>query len=171
VVPQALSQGRIIVPGTRHQLGMCGLFPPSSAQRRPVAAAGHVFDTKACVPGLLWLGFGELCAPDVPAGAYKDLAAEHTLWVVDGVPEPGAGPAGEAPAVVWQHFAGLLEELATKDATLFLLAREVPEWFEAADGTADPAVRAALLRIGGTLAGLPLMESDERLTVEGISGS
>lgn len=159
------------MPGTPRQLGACGLFPPSSAQQRPLAAAGHVFDTKACVPGLLWLGFGELCLPDIPPGALEVLAAEHDVWVVDDVPPPGDAPTGVNPAVAWQRFADLTTELARKDATLFVVARDVPEWLEAAEGAADPAVRSALTLIGGTLAGLPLMESDERLAGEGVSGS
>lgn len=159
------------MPGTPRQLGTCGLFPPSSAQRRPLAAAGHVFDTKTCVPGLLWLGFGELCVRDVAPGAFEVLAAEHNVWVVDDVPPPGHAATGVNPAVAWQRFADLMTELARKDATLFVVARVVPEWLEAAEGAADPAVRSALILIGRTLAGLPLMKSDERLAVEGISGS
>ncbi|MFJ6025996.1 hypothetical protein ACIQCN_00825 [Pseudarthrobacter sp. NPDC092424] len=168
---RALSRGRIIVPGTPRQLGTCGLFPPSSAQRRPVAAGGRIFDAKACVPGFLWIGFGELCAADVPAGVFTVLAAGHSLWVVDDVPPPGTGTAGRAPAAAWQRFADLLEELAAMDAALFLAVREVPEWSEAAGSATDPEVREALLRIGGMLSGLPRTESHERLAVEGISGS
>lgn len=171
MAPEALSRGRIIVPGSPRQLGTCGLFPPSSAQRRPLAAAGHVFGTKACVPGFLWLGFGELCVPDVPPGAFAALATGHDVWVVDNVPPPGQAPTGADPAVAWGRFADLVTELAAKDATLFVVAREVPEWLDAAEGAPDPAVRSALTRIGGMLAGLPLMESDKRLLVEGISGS
>ena len=166
MVPQALSRGRIIVPGTRHQLGTCGLFPPSAAQQRPVVAAGHIVEAKACVPGLLWLGFGELCAVDVPAGAFKALASEHDLWVVDEVPRAGSGPSA-----VWRRFAEVLAELAVTDAALFLVAREVPEWFEAAETAAGPETREALLRIGNMLAALPLMQSAERPTLEGMSGS
>ncbi|MFD5276661.1 hypothetical protein ACFWIX_03765 [Pseudarthrobacter sp. NPDC058362] len=168
MAPEALSRGRIIVPGTQHQLGMCGLFPPSSAQRRPVAAAGHILEAKACVPGLLWLSFGELCAPDLPPAALKALAAEHSLWVVDDVPPPGAVPSGVSRPGTWRCFADVLAALAATNTALFLVAREVPRWLEAA--AADPEAKEPLQRIDGMLAGLPLMESDVRL-VEGISGS
>lgn len=129
-------------------------------------AAGHILETKACVPGLLWTGFAELCVTDVPPAAFKSLAAKYSQWVVDDVPEPGSGPAA-----AWRRFAELLQELAKADAALFLVAREVPGWCEAAGAATDSEVREALLRVGGMLAGLPLMESDERLSVEGISGS
>lgn len=171
MAPDALSRGRIIVPGTPRQLGTCGLFPPSSAQRRPVAAAGHVLDAKACAPGLLWFSFAQLCAPGVTADAVRELAAKHDLWVVDDVPAPGQAAAGMDPDAAWPLLAEMAAELAARDATLFLVAHEAPDWFGAARAAADPAVRTGLGRLGRMLAGLPLMESDERAAVEGISGS
>jgi cell division protein ZapE len=149
----AFARGRIITPGTEHQLGTYGLFPPTVAQQRTLRPATQQFSAKSAEPDLLWISFAELCGGEASQADYEALAGQHGTWVIDGVPAP-VGSEQESPA--WQRFGTLVEVLYERDVTLFLVGPRFP---------------ADLAPIAHRLSELARVESTEEAPVEGISGS
>ena len=151
----AFARGRILTPGTEHQLGTYGLFPPSFAQQRTLKPVTQRFSAKNAEPELLWISFAELCAGQASRADYEALAGQHSTWVVDGVPAPETvGSEQESPA--WHRFGTLVDVLYERDVTLFLI------------GAGSPA---DLPRVASRLSLLTWVESTEEAPVEGISGS
>ena len=150
----AFARGRIITPGTEHQLGTYGLFPPSSAQQRTLRPAQQRFTAKSAEPELLWISFAELCAGQASQADYEALAGQHTTWVIDGVPAPGTDPSQKSPA--WHRFGTLVDVLYERDVTLFLIGSGLP---------------ADLPRVAGRLSLLAWVESNGGPPTEGVSGS
>lgn len=146
---QGFGRGRVIVPGTVHQLGTFGLFKPPPSQGRVLNVSGAGLAVRLADAGLIWLSCGELCSGKVSAADAAALAAEYGTWVIDGVP----GQNG-ADGAVWQRFARLAAVLEDCDVTVFVIAAAVPTW-----GPENPLSRLALL------------ESSEELPAEELYGS
>jgi cell division protein ZapE len=151
----AFARGRIITPGTEHQLGTYGLFPPSPAQRRTLTPTTLQIAAKNAEPELLWISFAELCDSRVSAADYEALASRHKTWVVDGVTAPEANPPPQQSAA-WQRFRTLVDVLYAHDVTLFLVGS---------------GLSADLARVAGRLSLLELVESADVLLVDPASGS
>ncbi|WP_457963042.1 cell division protein ZapE [Arthrobacter sp. D1-29] len=149
------SRGRIITPGTEHQLGTYGLFPPSSAQHRTLMTAGGPLTAKNAEPDLLWTSFAELCSGALSEADYHALAGQHTTWVIDGVPAPDADRSAQKTAA-WDRFGALVGILYERDVTLFLLGTRLP---------------ADMAKIAPPLSFLEYVESAADTTAEEISGS
>ncbi|MEW9870271.1 AFG1/ZapE family ATPase [Arthrobacter sp. HS15c] len=171
----ALVNGRIITPGTEHQLGTYGLFPPSAAQRRTVTPGAVPLTARNAEPELLWIGFAELCGGAATRADYRTLVDRHSTWVIDGVPDPEAVSAEEAPA--WRRFGDAVEALCEQGRTLFVVSAHAPHWERATvawqgasiPGAADvPEVMAGIAR---RLSGLVRVESTSGAVPEGVSGS
>ena len=171
----ALVHGRIITPGTEHQLGTYGLFPPSSAQQRTLMPGAVPFTARNAEPELLWIGFAELCGGAAERADYGALADRHSTWVIDGVPDPEAVSAEKAPW--WVRFAEALEALSEQGTTLFVVSAHSLDWERAAaawqrtrtPGVTDvPEVMAGIAR---RLSVLVRVESDAGAVPEGVSGS
>ncbi|HEY8700065.1 MAG TPA: AFG1/ZapE family ATPase [Arthrobacter sp.] len=151
----AFSRGRIITPGTEHQLGRYGLFPPSPAQQRAIRTSTLKLTAKSAEPELLWITFAELCGSQVPAADYEDLAGRYGTWVIDGVPAPAADPSPQkSPA--WHRFSTVVDILYARDVTLFLL------------GT---GLSMDLAHIASRLSLLELVESADVPVVDPAAGS
>lgn len=151
----AFARGRIITPGTEHQLGTYGLFPPSFSQQRMLKPATRQFSAKNAEPELLWISFTELCAGQASKADYDTLASQHSTWVIDSVPAPG--PAGsEQKSPDWHRFGTLVDVLYDRDVTLFLIGAGLP---------------ADLPRVATRLSLLTRVDSTEEAPAEGISGS
>ncbi|MGK3956981.1 AFG1/ZapE family ATPase [Arthrobacter sp. R4] len=171
----ALVHGRIITPGTDHQLGTYGLFPPSAAQQRILTPATVPLTAKNAEPDLLWMGFAELCGGAAALADYRALADQHSTWVIDGVPDPEAVSA--EMALGWIRFAEAVEALRERGRTLFLIGHSPLDWDRAtvawrgahSPGTSD--VPEAMARIARHLAVLVRVESAAEAVPEGISGS
>ena len=165
-----LRQGRIIVPGSSRQLAAYGLFLPQPDQHRILHSGSRTFHAKALEHELLWISFDELCAPGTTSDDYTGLAAGPELCVIDGVPPPEAADVGFR-AEAWEQFAAVLAVLAARNATVFIVGNRRMEWAAASSAAQDARLRASLDGIGRLLAGLKRIESDETVTVEGVSGS
>lgn len=125
--PSRFSLGRVITPGSAHQLGTLGLFPPSAAQQRIITPGTQPVTAKSAEPELLWVTFDELCGGLTSTPDYLALAAAHSAWVIEGVPYPLADAAmGSAPA--WQRFTNVVDVLHECDVTLFLLTHGPLDW-------------------------------------------
>jgi cell division protein ZapE len=151
----SFAKGRIITPGTEHQLGAYGLFPPSPVQRRTLMPATLKLSAKNAEPDLLWISFGELCTRGASAADYEALARRHGTWVIDGVPAQEADPSLQQLSV-WDSFSTLVEVLYAHDVTVFLV------------GT---GLSADLARADGRLALLEIVESADVPAVDPASGS
>ncbi|UZX04045.1 cell division protein ZapE [Arthrobacter sp. CDRTa11] len=149
------ARGRIITPGTEHQLGTYGLFPPSSMQHRTLMTAGGPLAAKNAEPDLLWTSFAELCAGTVPEADYHALAGQHAAWVIDGVPAPDTDQSPQKSAA-WERFGTLVGILYERDITLFLIGTRLPP---------------DMARIAPPLSFLEYVESAGDIIVEEISGS
>jgi hypothetical protein len=171
----ALAHGRIIVPGTEHQLGTYGLFPPSDAQRRILTPGTVPLTARNAEPELLWVRFADLFGGAATRGDYEVLADWHTTWVIDGVPDPVAVFAERAPG--WIRFGEAVEVLSERGRTLFLIGPHPLEWESATvawqdsgiPGTTD--VPQAMAGIARRLSVLVRVESAGEDVPEGISGS
>jgi cell division protein ZapE len=170
----ALAHGRIIVPGTEHQLGTYGLFPPSAAQRRVLTPGAVPITARNAEPELLWVEFAELCGGAITRKDYEALADLHTTWVVDGVPDPVAASADKAAD--WIRFGEAVEVLSERTRTLFLIApgpldweRATAAWQGGVPGTTD--VPQAMAGIARRLSVLVQVESPGDAIPEGVSGS
>jgi cell division protein ZapE len=172
----ALAHGRIISPGTEHQLGTYGLFPPSAAQQRVLTPTTVPLTARNAEPDLLWMGFAELCGGAATSADYRALADQHTTWVIDGVPDPEAASAEKA--LGWIRFGEAVEALSVRGTTLFLIGHRPLDWERATvawqgvhvPGAAD--VPAALAGIARRLAVLVRVESAAgAVPEEGASGS
>lgn len=170
-----LAHGRIITPGTEHQLGTYGLFPPSAAQQRTLTPATVPLTAKNAEPELLWIGFAELCGGAATHADYAALADQHTTWVVDGVPAPDAVSAEMAAR--WIRFGEAVEALRERGRTLFLIGPVPLDWDRAtrawqnADIPGWTDVPAAMARIARRLAVLVRVDSASDAVPEGVSGS
>ena len=151
---RAFARGRIITPGTEHQLGTYGLFAPSFAQQRTLKPATQRFSAKNAEPELLWISFAELCAGQASKADYEALAGQHSTWVIDGVPAPGTDLSPKSPD--WHLFGTLVDVLYQRDVTLFLIGAGL---------TTD------LPRVASRLSLLTWVESTEGSATEGVSGS
>jgi hypothetical protein len=149
------ARGRIITPGTEHQLGIYGLFPPSASQYRTLMTAGGPLTAKNAEPDLLWTSFAELCAGMASEPDYHALAGQHTAWVIDGVPSPDADESRQKSAA-WERFSALVGILYERDVTLFLIGTSLPP---------------DMARIAPPLSFLEYVESAGDITAEEISGS
>lgn len=168
--PPVLREGRVIVPGSSRQLAAYGLFPPQPDRHRAFPSGGRTFDAKALEHELLWISFGELCAPGTSPEDYLVLAAGPELCVVDGVPAPDPADAGFR-AEEWELFAAALAVLAARSATLFVVGTRPMDWAAASAAAKDARLGATLADIDRLLASLKRVESDETIAVEGVSGS
>jgi cell division protein ZapE len=149
------ARGRIITPGTEHQLGTYGLFPPSPAQHRILETAGGHLTAKNAEPDLLWTSFAELCTGAMSETDFRALAGQHTTWVIDGVPAPDADQSPQKTAA-WERFGTLVEILHELDVTLFLIGSRLP---------------GDMARIAPPLSFLEYVESVADTAAEEISGS
>lgn len=171
----ALAHGRIIVPGTEHQLGTYGLFPPSAAQRRVLTPGAVPITARNAELELLWVGFADLCGGAVTRKDFEALADLHTTWVVDGVPDPVSVSADKA--LEWIRFSEAVEVLSERTRTLFLIATGPLDWERAivawqSDGVAGTTdVPQAMAGIARRLSVLVRVESPGEASPEGISGS
>jgi len=171
----ALAHGRIITPGTDHQLGTYGLFPPSAAQQRVLTPTTVPLTAKNAEPELLWMGFAELCGGAATQADYRALADQFATWVIDGVPDPEAVSAEKAPS--WIRFAEAVDALRERGRTLFLIGRRPLDWDRAtaawrgAHGPGTTDVPEAMASIARRLAVLVRVESAAEAVPEGISGS
>lgn len=171
----ALAHGRIIAPGTDHQLGTYGLFPPSAAQQRVLTPTTVPLTAKNAEPELLWMGFAELCGGAATLADYQVLADRYTTWVIDGVPDPEAVSAEKA--LGWIRFAEAVEALSVRERTLFLIGHRPLDWERATvawqgahvPGTTD--LPEAMAGIARRLAVLVRVESAAEGVPEGVSGS
>ena len=151
----SFAKGRIITPGTDHQLGAYGLFPPSPVQRRTLMPATLKLTAKNAEPDLLWISFGELCTGGASAADYEALARRHGTWVIDGVPQQEPDPSPQQSSV-WNRFSTLVDVLYAHDVTVFLV------------GT---GLSADLARAAGRLALLEIVESADIPAIDPASGS
>ncbi|MBT2532002.1 cell division protein ZapE [Arthrobacter sp. ISL-48] len=148
-------RGRIITPGTEHQLGTFGLFPPSPGQRRTLRPTTLLLTAKNAEPELLWISFAEICDSRVSAAEYEVLARRHKTWVVDDVTTPEVDqPPHQSSA--WHRFSTLVDVLYAHDDTLFLVGS---------------GLSAGLARVAGRLSLLELVESADVLVTDPASGS
>jgi hypothetical protein len=169
-----LAHGRIIVPGTEHQLGTYGLFPPSASQRRILTPGTVPLTARNAEPGLLWVRFADLCGGAATREDYQALVEQHSTWVIDGVPDPVAVSAEKALA--WIRFGEAVEALSERGRTLFLIGprpleweRATLAWQSAGPGTTD--VPQAMAGIARRLSVLVRVESAGEAIPEGVSGS
>ncbi|WP_165478241.1 AFG1/ZapE family ATPase [Arthrobacter sp. S39] len=171
----APAHGRIITPGTEHQLGTYGLFPPSAAQQRTVTPGAVPLTARNAEPELLWIGFAELCSGAAARSDYRALADRHSTWVIDGVPDPEAVSAEKAPA--WRRFEEAVEALCEQGRTLFVVGAHSLDWERATvawqgagiPGDADvPEVMAGIAR---RLSVLERVKSAAGAVPEGVCGS
>ena len=177
----ALAHGRIIVPGTEHQLGTYGLFPPSAIQQRVLTPGTVPLTARSAEPELLWVRFADLFGGAATREDYQALADQHTTWVIDGVPDPAAVSADKA--LGWIRFGEALEALSGRGRTLFLIGSRPLDWERgtaAWQGTGAPGttgvpqtmgVPEAMAGIARRLAVLVRVESADEAAPEGISGS
>jgi cell division protein ZapE len=149
------AKGRIITPGTEHQLGTYGLFPPSPAQQRTLTPTTLRLTAKNAEPELLWISFTELCDSRVSATDYEVLASRHKTWVVDAVTAPEADPSPQRSSA-WHRFSTLVDVLYAYDVTLFVVGS---------------GLSADLARVAGRLSLLELVESADVQVVDPASGS
>jgi len=172
-IPPSFS-GRIITPGTDHQLGTHGLFPPSDAQQRVLTGISTALTAKNADPDLLWISFAELCSGQASAADYRVLAARHSTWVIDGVPAPSASP-GQAQA--WLRFAEAIDALQERGSTLFLIGRRSLDWAGAAaalsdaQDAAEKELHSALTQIALQLSVLVRVDSAAELPPEETAGT
>jgi hypothetical protein len=145
---QGFGRGRVIVPGTFHQLGTFGLFQPPPSQGRVLNVSASGLEVRLADAGLLWLSFGELCSGQVSTADAGALAAQYRTWVIDGVP----GQSGTDEALR-QRFARLAAILEDRDVTVFVIAARVPAW-----GPENPLSR------------LVVLESSEEVPAEELGG-
>ncbi|HJV99293.1 MAG TPA: AFG1/ZapE family ATPase [Arthrobacter sp.] len=171
----ALAHGRIITPGTGHQLGTYGLFPPSAAQQRILTPATAQLTARNAEPELLWFGFTELCGGAATGADYRALADRHSTWVIDGVPAPQS--VSVEMAAGWIRFGEAVEVLFERGRTLFLIGPRPLDWEGAAAAWRDAPVpggaevSAAMARTARRLAVLVRVESAAEEVPEGVSGS
>jgi predicted ATPase len=171
---QPLAQGRIIIPGTERQLGTYGLFPPSPAQQRTLTPTRHQLTAKNAEPELLWISFAELCGGTASLADYGVLAGQHSTWVIDGVPAPGADLPDKS---TWLRFGGLVDALCERGVTLFLIGPDTLDWEGAAaalkhaQGAADAELAEVMARTARHLSLLARVESAGGQAAEGVSGS
>ena len=171
----ALAHGRIIIPGTEHQLGTYGLFPPSAAQQRTLTHAAVPLTARNAEPELLWIGFAELCGGAAAHADYRALADRHSTWVIDGVPDPEAVSAEKAQG--WARFGEAVEALCAQGRTLFVVSAHSLDWERATAawrGARIPGVTdvpEVMAGIATRLSVLVRVESDAGAVPEGVSGS
>jgi hypothetical protein len=172
---QPLAQGRIIIPGTERQLGTYGLFPPSPAQQRTLTPTRHQLTAKNAEPELLWISFAELCAGTASLADYRVLAGQHSTWVIDGVPAPGADLREKAST--WLLFGALVDALCEQGVTLFLIGPHALDFegaaaaLKGAKGPADTELWEVMTRTARHLSLLARVESASGQAAEGVSGS
>jgi cell division protein ZapE len=162
-IPAAFGQGRIISPGTPRQLGVFGLFPPASTQRRVLEPLNQPLTAKSAEPDLLWIEFAELCGGSASPEDYRALAAEHPVWVIDDVPSPAVESLiGSTQA--WRRFGEVVDVLHDQDITLFLVGHGPFDWDAAATHTQRASIEGLDMgRIAGRLSLLAHVESEEDL--------
>ena len=171
----ALAHGRIIVPGTEHQLGTYGLFPPSPAQRRILTPGAVPLTARNAEPELLWVRFADFFGGAATRADYQALADRHTTWVIDGVPDPATVSAEWAPG--WIRFGEAVEALSERGRTVFLIGLRPLEWERATDAWQSSGIRGttdvakAMAGIARRLSVLVRVESAGEAAPEGISGS
>jgi cell division protein ZapE len=171
----ALAHGRIIVPGTEHQLGIYGLFPPSATQQRVLTPGAVPLTARNAEPDLLWVRFADLFGGAATREDYQALADRHTTWVIDGVPDPVAVSAETASG--WIRFGEAVEALCERGRTLFLVGSRPLDWERATVAWQNPGTRAitgvpdAMAGIARRLSVLVRVESAGEDVPEGISGS
>ena len=146
---QGFRRGRVIIPGTPHQLGTFGLFRPPAWQARVLNAAGADLAVRNAGGGLLWLGYDELCSDDLDMASIPALAREYRTWVIDDV--PSAGAAGIRSSRRFGEIAAVLQDC---DVTVFVICAATPEW--------GPE---------NALSQLTVLESAEELPAEELLGS
>lgn len=168
--PLAVPEGRVIIPGSRRQLAVYGLFPPPLTQQRTVRAGTRAFAVKVYEPELLWVSFDELCAPGASSEDFPLLPAGPDVWVIDGVPSPEPLDSGHR-AEAWEHFAAVLAVLARRNVTLFVVGTRPLDWAAASAQADDARLQSTFADIGWLLVKLQRIESDEPVAMEGVSGS
>ncbi|MCU1516959.1 MAG: uncharacterized protein JWQ75_1680 [Pseudarthrobacter sp.] len=172
----ALAHGRIISPGTEHQLGTYGLFPPSALQQRILRPGSAALTARNAEPELLWISFAELCGGGASLADYRALAGGHSTWVVDGVPSPGEAGSPEA-AQAWIRFSAAVQAVFERGGTLFLVGRHPLDFDGAAAALRDAhgpdgtELSQAMERTARRLAVLARVESLAEHEPEEISGS
>lgn len=171
----ALAHGRIITPGTEHQLGTYGLFPPSAAQQRVLTPTTVPLTVRNAEPELLWMGFAELCGGNATLADYRALADQYTTWVIDGVPAPESVSTENTQS--WLRFGEAVEALLEQGRTLFLIGPRPLDWERATVAWQDAhvqgaaSVAAAMAGIARRLAVLVRVDSAADAAPEGVSGS
>ncbi|UVJ38468.1 AFG1/ZapE family ATPase [Arthrobacter sp. CJ23] len=161
--------GRIITPGSPRQLGRLGLFPPSDVQRRVLKLATRPITARNAEPDLLWISFAELCGGPATTADFQALAAEHRMWVIDGVPSPRLEFA-LGPAAAWQRFGQVVEVLQELDIALFLIGAGPFDWGSTdtdSIGT-ETGLPAEMARIASRLALLGRVESPDASERAGV---
>lgn len=158
--------GRIITPGSPRQLGRLGLFPPSDAQRRVLTPTIRPITARNAEPDLLWISFAELCGGPATAADFRALAAEHRMWVIDGVPSPQFESA-LLPVAAWRRFGQVVEVLHEQDIALFLIGTGPFDWDSAGTGAGLPADMALT---AGRLSLLGRVESSDASDLAGAGG-
>ncbi|MEV7605274.1 cell division protein ZapE [Paenarthrobacter sp. NPDC089322] len=161
----AFSSGRIITPGTPHQLGRLGLFRPAASQSRVLTPTTQPIVVKNADPEVLWVGFAELCGGLTSTADFLALADNFTTWVIDDVPSPSIQDPALAPA--WQRFSNAVDVLYDQDTTLFLIGEGPLDW----DVDTGSVLPVDLARIASRLSLLQRSAYDEPLASEGAAGS
>ncbi|MFJ4168235.1 cell division protein ZapE [Paenarthrobacter sp. NPDC089714] len=134
--PPAFSSGRIICPGSAHQLGRLGLFAPPASQSRVLTPTTQPVVVKNADPDLLWVSFGSLFAGLTSTADYLALADAYKAWVIDDVPSPAHADASMAPA--WQRFSNAVDVLYDQDIPLFLVGVGPLDWDAAGTDGVQP---------------------------------
>ena len=114
---EGFAAGWWVSPGTAEQRARLGLRSPHPDERRVLTPAGHPVHVRRATGHSLWFDFGELCGTTTAPVDYLALAAHHSDWVIDGVPD--LRTVGREPA---QRFANVVDVLYDRDVTPIFLA-------------------------------------------------